>query len=178
MALEVEDGTGKANAESYLSETDADTYHVENNNTAWASLPTPVKEAALREATRWLDGRYLGQWIGTRGSATQALEWPRSEAYADDGLLVVDATTLPAALLDATAEAALRASTDTLAPDLVRGGEVSRKKVVAGPVEVDTTYSTSAQDFTEFQMLDATVKRLLRGGSSGGSQFTVVPLLG
>ena len=43
MSLIVEDGTGLAGAESYVSVTDADTYHDKRGNTAWATLTTAQK---------------------------------------------------------------------------------------------------------------------------------------
>ena len=38
MALIVEDGTGLANAESYVSVADATTYHTNYGNTAWTAI--------------------------------------------------------------------------------------------------------------------------------------------
>ena len=51
MSLVVEDGTGKADAESYISVADADTYHSNRGNTDWAALTTTEKEQLLRGAT-------------------------------------------------------------------------------------------------------------------------------
>lgn len=56
MALIVEDGTGLADAESYLSVADADTYHADRNNEAWQDYSTAEKEAALRKATQYITG--------------------------------------------------------------------------------------------------------------------------
>ena len=51
MTLVIEDGTGKSNAESYISVADADTYHSNRGNTDWAALTTAEKERLLRIAT-------------------------------------------------------------------------------------------------------------------------------
>jgi len=77
MALTVEDGTGKANADSYISQTDADTYFSNHDSpTAWTGLTSDQKDAALRYATTALDGLFA--WEGFVVTSTQALGWPRS----------------------------------------------------------------------------------------------------
>ena len=38
MALEVEDGTGKSTAESYISVADATTYHTARGNSTWNDI--------------------------------------------------------------------------------------------------------------------------------------------
>ena len=75
MALIVEDGTGKSNANSYVSVDDA---------RAWASdrgLVLPTDDAGLSsyliQATDFI-GSYENQFKGSRTTpATQALSWPR-----------------------------------------------------------------------------------------------------
>jgi hypothetical protein len=129
MALVHEDGTGKADAESYVSVTDANAYHTANNNATWTGADA-VKEAALRKATRHLDG--LVRWPGWKKTAAQALAWPRSGAH-DREEYAIDDASVPSVVKSATAELALRALSAELAPDLARGGAVKRQKV--GPVE-------------------------------------------
>ena len=78
MSLIVEDGTGRADAESYASVSVADAYHTARGNTAWAALATTaLKEAALRKATDYLGQTYGLRWKGYRMTTTQALDWPR-----------------------------------------------------------------------------------------------------
>jgi hypothetical protein len=66
MTLTVEDGTGKADAESYISVADADTYFTARNNATWAALSTSDKEAALRKATDYMLQAYRVRWAGMR----------------------------------------------------------------------------------------------------------------
>lgn len=75
MALIVEDGTGLATAESYVSVSDADAYHVSFGNTDWAGYSTEQKEIALRRATVYIDSNYT--FAGEKYRLAQRLEWPR-----------------------------------------------------------------------------------------------------
>ena len=104
MSIVVEDGTGKADAQSYASLATADSYHTLRGNSDWAGTDTE-KEAALVRATDWIDARLFSRWPGLRYSTTQALEWPRAEAYDQDGNDI--SSTVPAALVKALCEAAL-----------------------------------------------------------------------
>ncbi len=144
MALIVEDGTGMATAESYLSVADADTFHTKFGNTAWSG-DTALKEGALRRATRYIDGIYGQRWVGLRNSQAQALDWPREYAYDSDQFIVPNGT-VPQAVKNATAEAALREllTPNGLSPDLERGGQVESEDVTAGPVSVSTSYKSDA----------------------------------
>lgn len=114
---------GSASANSYASVAEADAYHLDRANAAWAAAVPADKEAALIRATQWLDGRYGDQWPGIRWKLrAQALDWPRVEAYDRDGT-VVDYQTIPPEVVDATCEAALRelATPGVLSPDVTPG---------------------------------------------------------
>jgi len=141
MALIVEDGTGKSDAESYISVADADTYHAaQTGTTDWSGATTDNKEMALRRATRYLDSVYRLQWQGQRKLDTQVLDWPRYNVYdADD--FDVDCDSLPAKLEQATAEMALLALSEDLLPDLSDPGTVKASKVKVGPIEESVTYA-------------------------------------
>lgn len=78
-AFVVEDGTGLANATSYISETEAD--DLVSPSAAWLAYTTPQKEEALIEATSYFDIRYCGQVKGTALTDTQALLFPREKVY-------------------------------------------------------------------------------------------------
>ena len=58
ITLVVEDGTGLADANSYIASADADTYWANRANAAWAALDDDAKAAALIQATQYLDARY------------------------------------------------------------------------------------------------------------------------
>ncbi|MFA5595937.1 MAG: DnaT-like ssDNA-binding protein [Pusillimonas sp.] len=90
MALIVESGVGLDDAESYVSVADATTYAAKMGHSAWSavSVTDTQREAALRQATAYIDSRY--RFRGKRLTDTQALEWPR-DGYAWPQKRVADA---------------------------------------------------------------------------------------
>ena len=81
MALIVEDGTSPSGSNCYISVADADAYHLARGGTAWAAATTGVKEAAILEATTWLNGQ---SWKGRKVSA-RTMAWPRADVIDGDG---------------------------------------------------------------------------------------------
>ena len=135
MALTVTPGA--STADSYVSLVDALAYHAAKGNAAWAAAASDaLREAALRRATVWLDGTYRTRWPGYRvNGRVQALDWPRTDVTDSDGW-TVDYLTIPAEVVNATCEAALRelAEAGSLSPDYVASEQV--KTAAAGPVSV------------------------------------------
>lgn len=146
MSIIVEDGTGLADAETYISVADADTYHSQRANAAWALLDTPAKEAALRNATDYMMATYGPRWLGERVSATQALDWPRFDVVARG--FAIASNSIPAEVQRACAELALRASSAELAPDV--GQRTLREKVDVIEVE----YDRYSPQFTQYRAID------------------------
>jgi hypothetical protein len=167
MTLIVEDGTGLANAESYISVTAADTYFTNRGDTVWAALDTPAKEAALRKATDYMLQSYRPRWAGMRVTATQALDWPRRYVPNRDvpnlyGPYVTyyDFATVPAEVAHACAELAVRASAAALVPDV--GAQVKSETV--GPISV--LYADGARQTTAYKAVDALLAPFFKAGSS------------
>ena len=124
ITLTVEDGSGLADANTYVSQADADAYFANRANASWAAATDDAKAAALIQATQYLDARYT--FKGVRLTETQALEWPRQEPpfVASVGVWR-DVFEVPSDFLawpvqrvkDACCEAALRALTGPLYKD-------------------------------------------------------------
>ena len=117
LTLIKEDGSGMANANSYASVADGDTYHEGHlYATAWTGAATASKEAALVMATRVIDAMF--RFNGFKRMTGQALQWPRRECRDPDaqsgivpGLLLIrgpwlDETKVPAVVVAATCEMA------------------------------------------------------------------------
>ena len=148
MALVVEDGTGKSNADSYISVTDADTYFTNHGSpTAWTGLSTAEKESQLRYATVTLDGNW--EWWGSITVTTQALGWPRSGAEDGEGRSI-DTDEIPARVKDAQCELALMGTSNALNSSYDRGNDVRREKV--GPIE--TEYFDGASMAPQLPIID------------------------
>lgn len=124
--LVVEDGTGLANAESYLSVDDANAYHTKFRNAAWGG-EVPDLEAALRKATQFIDASF--RFRGCKLTTTQALQWPRDARTMANWEL-----TWPVAnLQQACAELAVRALVDSLYTDQP---DAAVKSETVGPISV------------------------------------------
>jgi len=156
MTLITEDGTGLANAESYISVADADARHAALGNTAWASLSTAAKEQALRKAAAYMTQRFRQRWKGTRLLRAQALDWPRYGVCLDS--YPVDTDVVPTDIANACADLALKASTETLNADLERG--IVREKV--GPLE--TEYDPYSSQAKRYPAIDGMLSPYLSGG--------------
>ena len=155
MAFVVEDGTGIANANAYITEAFADTYHTDRLNAAWTDLTDQTfKEAAIIAASDYIDYRW--DFIGRRKKnfEQQSLKWPRIGAFVQNENKEVLANQVPLQVQYATAEYALLAVTQSdttgvlaeLSPPLEIddiGGKVIAKKEEVGPVKEETRYSGS-----------------------------------
>ena len=179
MTLVVEDGTGKADAESYISAADASTYHTARGNTAWAGLASDtIREQMLRKATDYITATYKGRWKGMPVSTLQALDWPRAYVEREvpydvtqtppnniDGNLWWPSDEVPTAVVRATAELALRAIDGDLAPDI--DPPVTSERV--GPIAV--TYADAARQTTVYRFVGGLLSQFLR---DAGGTLTVV----
>jgi len=160
MALVVEDGTGQATADAYISIAECDTYHTDRGHSTWSGTDAE-KQAAIRLATGYIDGHYGERWPGYRTDDDQALDWPRYEAYDRDGW-EIDHNAVPQAVKYAACEAALRALTGELAPDLDRGGAIASQTV--GPIT--TNYQPGAPATTRYRVIDHHLRRIVGGSGS------------
>lgn len=169
----VEDGTGVATANAYITLADADSYHEARGNSTWMAAKDEDREYAIVKGADYMTQRYRRRWKGIRTNATQALDWPRAGVLTEDffepeseprpalfpGLTyVVDENSVPKEIKNANAELALRALSDDLNPDLERGGQVKRLK--AGPAEIE--YFDGASATTLHKAVDQIVAPFLR----------------
>ena len=94
LTLIKEDGSGKADANSYASVADGDSYHDGHlYATAWTGASADQKAVALVMATRLIDAEF--QFNGTRTTANQALQWPRAMCPEPDNVHVPISVLLP-----------------------------------------------------------------------------------
>lgn len=138
MALVVEDGTGIAGANSYVSAADCADYAATHGLTFTANA---AGDAALVRGTDWLDATYISRWPGTRAHGrNQGLQWPRAGATDIEGYAIAS-TEVPMEVIDACCEAACREfkAAGSLAPD-VTPNAIIQSASVEGAVSV--TYAT------------------------------------
>lgn len=163
MALVVEDGTGVAGANTYLSLTTANTYFTERPNASvWSGSTDALRTQALLYACQWMEARYGGQLEGEIVDVEQVLVWPRTSFYDGRGRLV-ETGTIPQVWKDGQAEAALAHLSGGLNEVRDRGGAI--KSVQAGSVGV--VYMDGASSGRSFPFVDSLVAPLLRYGYAG-----------
>lgn len=169
MTLIVETGAALSTAESYISTADALTYHAARGITTWSTLSTTEQEQALRRATDYMVQVYRKRWAGTRKTDTQALDWPRYDVPRQDGpgslvsgLSYYADDLVPAEVVKACAELALRAAAGEMAPDI--GRVTTREKV--GPLEVE--YGPGVP-YVRYRAIDNLLAPLLMASTSGAS---------
>jgi hypothetical protein len=169
MSLVVEDGTARADAESFCSVTAATAYHAARGNAAWAALASDaVREQMLRKATDYMEQVYRSRWAGAKKTTAQALSWPRYYVPIKDAVMVqyYDSSSVPAVVANACAELALKAITATLAPDV--GPQKRRVKVDV----IETEYFESATGYIRYRAIENMLEPFL--GSGSGMNMKVV----
>lgn len=175
MSLIVEDGTGKASAESYISVVDATAYHAARGNAAWGALASDnIREQLLRKATDAMVQMFRGRWAGMRVSMSQALDWPRYNVPMKDGpgslgysyglAAYYPSNTVPVPVANACAEMALRA----ISGDLIADGTqpVIRQRVrIEGVVDRDTEFQPGSANAINYRAVESMVQPFLKGSS-------------
>ena len=107
MAITLIATEGAANANSYLTLAEADSYlEAHLKSSFWSALDDEAKKAALISATRELD---LIIYAGRKSTQAQALQWPRLSIYDRDGYAV---TGVPKLLKDAVCEQVMHELTE------------------------------------------------------------------
>ena len=107
MAITLIATEGAANANSYLTLAEADSYlEAHLDASFWAALDDEAKKAALISATRELD---LIEYAGRKATQAQSLQWPRISVVDRDGYTI---TGVPKLLKDATCEQVMHELTE------------------------------------------------------------------
>lgn len=162
MALVVEDGSGLANAECYISLAAATARHTSLGNAAWAAAATDSdREAALRRATAYMEQAYRENWKGYRLHKAQFLSWPRWRVWVDG--YPIEPNVVPPEVANACADLALKALAGDLNADLTRG--VTMKKV--GPIE--TQFDRYSPQRVRYPAVDMALAPFLKCSSASVS---------
>lgn len=163
MALIVEDGTGRADAESLCSVSYADAYHDARGNTIWSALSVTEKEQALRRSTDYIERTYGMRFCGYRVNSTQALSWPRYEARRKDGARCEywPSDAVPNPMAQTCAEMAFKAGQGELDQDYDKSKVV--KSIVVGPIKKEYFDSDGV---IRYRYIDKMMAQFIDGSSS------------
>jgi hypothetical protein len=153
MALVVEDGTGKSNADAYVDVDYVSTYATDYSAspTTWTSAATSLQERAIREATLYLDQTYKMRWKGRKTDSENALDWPRSGVW-DANDFLIENDVIPTQLKRACSELAIAVvSGDDLDPDISAGsGVVSEESNRLGALSESVKYIGGKYEFKQY----------------------------
>ncbi len=147
--FEVEDGTGKADANAYCTEAYGLQY-VEDHRPAadlvtWNAAAQADHEGWIRDGTRYVERKYGTRWTGVSTNETQALAFPMT-GIEDFSGYSIDDDEMPDALLRATMEATCRSMNGTdLLPDEDTPGDLKAEAIKLGKLAISSTYSGGGQ---------------------------------
>lgn len=173
MALIVEDGTGKPDAESYCDLATIAAYATARGLVfvITGGSNEADAEAAARRATVWVDARYRARFTGRRTHGRkQALEWPRVDAHDQQCPPdYLESDEVPQEIIDACCEAAIRekAAPGALSPD-VTPGTVAKRERVEGAVEVEYFRAGGVSDQRPVATVIDDILGSLLGGRGNG----------
>lgn len=143
MALVIEDGTGKPDADSWATEADTTAYWTLRKEQGWIDADAETREAKLREAADYLMIAY--RWPGQPAVVGQRLPWPRVGVPSGKGYYPSDG--IPSQVINAQMVLAVEALTKPLlkkaAPDRV---VIEETKQVSGVGSKTFKYATAAVD--------------------------------
>ena len=175
--LTVEDGTGLAAANVYISRADAIEYHRLRGNTIFEDADENDQCVALIRASQYLDTRWI--WFDEKFDEDQGLLFPRNELLDRDGNDV--SQTVPQEIQDACCEYALAVLGDGTAlvelsptPDQDTGTQVTMQRDKVGSLETETRYDTGVgvRYTISYPQADRIVKRsgyAINGVGNGGT---------
>ncbi|MBP9869916.1 MAG: hypothetical protein KBC53_00255 [Nitrosomonas sp.] len=166
MAIVTEDGTGKSDAQSYLSLADADAYFTARGIAAWTGANS-TKEAALIAATEYIDIRWGDLLKGSlEFTDTQALLFPRLNVYDNEGRAL---TGIPQRLERATAEYALISLSQSLMPNPTiesSGKVVIEESDETGPIKETKKYQSGYLTKRPYPKADALMACFIVGSGT------------
>ncbi len=161
----VEDGTGKADANSYVDVLFADDYFSARGVSEWAELTTEVKEQLLIKGTGFIDNIY--QWNGKREFETQALRFPRVDICDYEGAEIKG---IPSCLMQAVCDASLIAKGGELFQTSDSNGQVVSEKIG----ELAFTYANDKKEGITSSTLYDSINTKLRGLFVDNSKSRIV----
>jgi hypothetical protein len=154
MAFTLEDGTGLANSNAYISVSEFDAYW-DDRGFVHSGFTNSQKQVAIIKATDFIELKYRTKFKGKILEDVQALSFPRISLYDNAGRVIEG---IPVRLKQATAEYAKRALTEELISDPtldVSGNAIVSKTEKVGPIEESTTFSQgSPQLFKNYPAAD------------------------
>jgi hypothetical protein len=145
MPLIIETGTGRADAQSYVTAGDVATYAV-----LFGLTPPTSPNVSIMQAMRYLEGCYYDRWVGYKKSELQALSWPRAFANRRDGWTIPEST-IPKEVKDAVCALAIKhGNGEDLLPAVTAANRIKKEQI--GPIMVE--YADNAPSYTMYKDIE------------------------
>jgi hypothetical protein len=174
MALVLETGAGLANANAYVTVATVETYFSLRGLTEWADLDATEKESAIIRATFALDAKYDNSWSGIKGSATQALAWPRirkllsTKGILDKNGYELSISAIPTQLANVVCEVALIESTERFLVQGISRDDMPSSESV-GPIS--TSWTDKVPTVKQYPHIDSMLLGL--AGAASGTNMVI-----
>lgn len=183
--LIVEDGSGVLDANAFIDQAWADTYHaLQRTAGRWNQASADEKAVGIVAATAYIEKRYFGQWMGVRSYALQGqqLSWPRMNVIILDSPEAnsrrrydvitkqygswIPFNVIPRQLKDATAILACKALDTDLMPDETREDYLLSSSVSVGSISESKAYKPGNPNRTIYRDAHALIRMLLDNAGS------------
>lgn len=158
MALIVENGTGVANANTYVSDAMFVDYAALRGITIPAT--SSAREPLLIKAMDYIEG-FRDQFQGDKSSFLQALQWPRYAVYIDD--YDIGSNVIPVELKNAQIESAILVNTTAL----LKSGDIKNVQKEKVDVLEISYYEGGNYDNLRTDSIDVWLNVLTTNNSSG-----------
>lgn len=151
-----EDGTGKANSNSYITEAELSTYATDRGVTLSGTAAVLIIQA--------MDYIEAQPFKGYKWTSAQALQWPRSYVIVDG--YEVSTTVIPQLLKDAVAEVCI--GIDGGVNPLANSARQTKREKV-GEIEVEYADGARAEEY--LKAAETKLKKLLKGSGLSASVY-------
>lgn len=163
MPLVVENGTGKVNANSYVTVAQYDTYCADRGRGDLLAMSLTDKHADLVVATSYVDSRWGKLLKGIQEFPTvQALLFPRTGIVTKNGVAL---TGIPVVLMMAVLEYAVQNRDVGLFPTIEEQRLPEISEIQVGPIKINKEYRSTASGFKTFQLADSYMNQLVNSHS-------------
>ena len=150
MALIVEDGSGVANANSYVSYAEYEAWALARAITVHGNQAT-TEEHILRT----MDYIESQNFIGRKANKSQSLQWPRTEVYVDS--YSINANEIPKELKDSVYEVTVTVAAGNFALS-VKDRQTTQEKIG----EITVTYKNNASMKAQTPAVTAALRKIIK----------------
>jgi hypothetical protein len=153
--LIIEDGSGVDGANAFFDTPYVDAYNDNHDQvTEWAAGSVDDKQKWIRQGTAYVARQYASRWPGVRAYQNQSLPWPRYGVVDSDGY-AVSSSSIPVGILEACAEASVKAASGALfLTDEAGGSNLQSETLTLDVLTLSSVFVGSKGNQTRFVSID------------------------